>query len=85
MLEVADRVERRVAIQSAVADVVALDAEPSEEVVQELRGIVVLVNFEMLLLAIGKATEAYAVLDADAGDGMERDEGSRPRDSRCSP
>ena len=31
----------------------------------------------MLLLAIGKATEACAVLDADAGDGMERDEGLR--------
>ena len=74
VLEVADRVERRVAIQTAVAHIVALDAETAEEFADESSGVIVLVDFVMLLCAVGEAAETYAVLDADTCDGVERDE-----------
>ena len=74
VLEVADRVECRVTIQSAVAYVVALDAETAEEFIDETSCVVVLVDSVLLGCAVGKAAKTCAVFDADTCDGVECDE-----------
>ena len=76
VLEVSDRVESRVTIQSAVAHVVALDVETAEEFADETSCVVV-ADSVFLGCAVGKTAETCAVFDADTCDGVERDKGLR--------
>ena len=74
VLEVTNRVESRIAKQSAVLNIVSLDAEMAEEIVDLSSRIVVLADFVVKLFAVRKATDACSVLDADTCNWVKRNE-----------